>query len=236
MLFRSNGGSGYIATNTPPIVQISPPTPIREEISNVTYSGDFGIIVGVATTSVGVASTGIVFDFLIPKDSPLREILYAGIGVTDISGIQTGYYFVVRNSNIGSPSSGRISYTRSNNQISIGGSYLDNIYEACGVAITTKNIVGYGTTSPKAYPTGIGVTYINNFIARVTVSVNDNSGLVGLSTGFYGEFSWGLVTITERPKAKSFNAYNSSGISGIYTSPILRRVNPLRYIGYTTTV
>ena len=36
---------------------------------------DFGIITGVHTTTVGVASTGLVFDLFIPPDSELGNIL-----------------------------------------------------------------------------------------------------------------------------------------------------------------
>lgn len=216
----SNGGFGYIASFTPPVVHIEPPRTIKEVISNVTYLGDFGIIVGVATTSVGVASTGIVFDFLIPNGSAIREILYTGVGATNISGIQTGYYFTVKNSNVGSPGSGLISYDRSKNFISVGSSYLDNIYEACNVVLATKSVIGLGTTT----------------IVRVTVSVNNNSGLSGLSSGFYGDFSWGRISASERPVPQAFTAYTSNGIAGIETSAVIRRVNPLRYIGYTTAI
>jgi hypothetical protein len=158
------------------------------------------------------------FNFHIPTNSAIREILYAGAGATSISGIQTGYYFTVKNSNVGS---GVRSYDRSNNLISIGSSYLDNIYEACNVSIATTNVVGLGST----------------YIARVTVNVDDYSNLSGLAlTTFYGEFSWGRIGIAERPLPESFNAYTSYGIDGISTSAVIKRSNPLRYIGYTTTV
>ena len=161
------------------------------------------------------------FDFHIPLGSAIREILYTGVGATDISGIQTGYYFTVKNSNVGSSGAGFISFDRSQNQISVGSSYIDNIYEACAVSIATTNVVGLGSTS----------------IARVTVNVSDYSGITGAAfTTFYGEFSWGRISATERPIPQSFNAYTSYGIDGISTSAVIRRVNPLRYIGYTTTV
>jgi hypothetical protein len=56
-------GTGYTTTN-PPVVLISSPDVDREVIDNVSYDGDFGMITGISTTSVGVASTGIVFDLL----------------------------------------------------------------------------------------------------------------------------------------------------------------------------
>ena len=51
----SNAGAGYTFSN-PPVVLLTPPNFDKEEIKNVDYSGDFGIISGVGTTSIGVAT------------------------------------------------------------------------------------------------------------------------------------------------------------------------------------
>ena len=68
----STPGSGYTSTN-PPEVLIGDPIPVRGKATSVTYEGDFGIISGISSTSVGVASTGIVFDLFIPPDSELKR-------------------------------------------------------------------------------------------------------------------------------------------------------------------
>ena len=73
-------GSGYISTDVPQVL-IESPQLIREKNRASTYSGDFGEIVGITTTTVGVASTGLVLDFHIPNDSPLRNSSYVS-GVT----------------------------------------------------------------------------------------------------------------------------------------------------------
>ena len=70
----SSPGTGYTTTNPPVVLIEKPRTPV-EEIKTVTYTGDFGIISGVSTTSVGVASTGIVFDLVIPSDSHSEILL-----------------------------------------------------------------------------------------------------------------------------------------------------------------
>ena len=78
-----------VGTISGPEVMISPPSRVKEDCPKATYEGDYGIIVGVGTTSIaGVASTGITFDFYIPQDSKLKS----GFSLVQ-SGIQTGYLF-----------------------------------------------------------------------------------------------------------------------------------------------
>jgi hypothetical protein len=208
-----NVGSGYTRSN-PPIVLIEPPTPKTEVILNVTYEGDFGVITGIKTTSVGVASTGIVFDLYIPQNSFLRNTDTVGTAIT-VSGIQTGYYFIIHNSNVGN---GVTSLNSSRSIVGVGSTFLDNIYQVSSVSI--------GQT---AVP-GIGVTYV----AKVTVSLSSYNGLTGLGfSGFYGEYSWGRISGLSRRSPQAFNIYNN-GILGINTSPTVQRYNPLKYQNYLT--
>ena len=208
-----NVGSGYTSSN-PPLVIIEPPTPKTEVISNVIYEGDFGVITGIKTTTVGVASTGIVFDLYIPQNSFLRDTITVGTAIT-VSGIQTGYYFVVYNSNVGK---GVTSLNFSGSIVGVGSTFLDNIYEVSAVSI--------GQT---AVP-GVGVTYV----AKVTVSLSSYNGLTGIGfSGFYGEYSWGKISQLSRKNPQLFSIYNN-GILGINTSPIVQRYNPLKYQNYLT--
>jgi len=55
-------------------------------------------------------------------------------------------------------------------------------------------------------------------------------------SSFYGQFSWGKINTPTRKKPLSFNSYNINGISGLSTGAVIQRINPLRYIGYSTTV
>lgn len=206
-------GIGYTITN-PPIVLIEEPkiSSNIEEISGITYSGDFGIISGISTISVGLASTGIVFDLLIPKDSFLRDSSIVGSAIT-ISGIQTGYYFVVYNSNVGK---GVTSLTRNGSIISIGSSFIDNVYEVCSVSIGITETIGFGVT----------------YVAKVTVSVQSHNGLSGIGySNFFGEYSWGRISAPGRKNPKEFNYYNN-GIVGVSSSPLVIRQNPLKYFNY----
>ena len=73
----------------------------EEENTVGSYGGDSGIIVGFGTTTVGVATRyQLVFDLHIPASSDLRNSNITGTAVT-ISGISTGDYFIVNDSNVG---------------------------------------------------------------------------------------------------------------------------------------
>jgi hypothetical protein len=213
----NNPGTGYTTTN-PPVVLISSPDINREIVDSVSYDGDFGIITGISTVSVGVASTGIVFDFFIPKNSFLRDTTIngsVGIATTGISGIQTGYYFVVFNSNVGN---GLTSIYQNGSTLSIGSTFIDNVYEVASVSIGQTEALG------------IGLTYV----AKVTVSVKDYNGLSGLGySSFYGEYSWGRIHDFTRIDPRQFTSYNN-GLIGISTSPTVQRYNPLKYRNYVS--
>ena len=218
----SYGGTttGFAYTNTAaPSILIGEPKSAAsiETINDVSYSGDFGIISGISTTSVGVASTGIVFDLLLPKDSLFRNAATVGTAIT-VSGITTGYYFTVFNSNVGASVT---SLYQDGTVVGIGTSFLDNVYEVAQVSIAQTMGIG------------IGLTYV----AQVTVSVQDYNGLTGLGySEFFGEYSWGRIATAPRGKARTFTSYagNGDGLVGITTSPIIERVNPLRYLNYNS--
>jgi len=209
-------GYGYTSTN-PPLVLIQSPKVTKEEMSNVTFEGDFGIITGIKTTSVSVATTGLIFDFFIPQNSYLRDLTIntVGIATTGISGIQTGYYFVVKNSNVGN---GVTAKDENGGTVGIGTTCLDNIYKAVAVSI--------GQT---AVP-GIGLTYV----AQVTVSLTSYNSLTGLGfSSFYGEYTWGRLSTLSRTFPKSFTNYKN-GFAGVSSSPTVQRLLPLKYRDYTT--
>ncbi len=218
----SYGGttSGFAYTSTAaPSILIGEPKLVSsiETIKDVSYSGDFGIISGISTTSVGVASTAIVFDLLLPKESLFRDSSTVGTAIT-VSGISTGYYFTVFNSNVGASVT---SLYQDGTVVGIGTSFLDNVYEVAQVSIAQTMGIG------------IGLTYV----AQVTVSVQDYNGLTGLGhSEFFGEYSWGRIVTAPRGSARQFTSYagDSTGLSGISTSPIIERLDPLRYVNYNT--
>ena len=181
-----------------------------ENISNIqNIEGDFGLIVGIGSTSIlGIADTCLTFDLFIPQDSFLRDNeLNVGISTEGISGIQTGYRFVVSGTNDGSPN---LSFDNDGNVIGAGTKFLDNIYECLDFSIDSVNIIGIGVTN----------------IVRVITQVNSYDGISGFGT-FYGKYSWGKITVPFRSSPKSFEI-NFSATSGIGTNPIIRRKNSLK--------
>jgi len=166
-------GSFYTTTN-PPQVLIETPDVKSFTLDNVIYQGDFGVITGIASTSIiGIATIGLALDLYIPRNSYLRNPAIVGTAIT-MSGIQTGYYFVIDNSNVGnSPTT----YDINNNVIGIGSTYLDNVYQVAQVSTASSTIAGVGVT----------------FIKRVVVRVSNNS-FTGIVTNYYGDFSWGRIT------------------------------------------
>jgi hypothetical protein len=206
-------GFGYTSTN-PPQVLIEIPEVVYEVNTSLSYEGDFGIIVGISTVSVGVASTGIVFDFYIPQNSFLRDTSIVSTATT-VSGIQTGYYFVINNSNIGN---GVTSIYQNGSILGIGTQFLDNVYEVASVSIAQTSVPG------------IALTYVT----RVTTSISNYNSLSGIGySSFFGNFSWGRILLGNRTDPKSFNAYTKNGSTGIVTSSILSRVAPLKYVNYS---
>jgi hypothetical protein len=208
-------GIGYSQT-TPPLVLIESPTSKIERIKNVSYEGDFGTIVGISTTSLVGIPTGIEFTLYVPSDSYVRNSIInnSTITSTGISGIQTGYYFVVKNSNIGyGVTSLRTDFT----VIGIGSEFVDNVYQAAQVSVAQTSIAGVGTTN----------------VVKVVVNVSDFSSIgTSFNSDYCGDFSWGRISIPTRKTPTDFYSYSNTGISGIETSPVVRRKNPLKYFGY----
>jgi hypothetical protein len=219
-----NPGAGYTQTN-PPLVLIGPPAKQTEtnDVLNSQYFGDSGIIVGLGTTSVGVGSTGMMFHLHVPFTSEMRNTDLVGTAVT-LSGISTGDYFIVRNSNLGSATTSVTSLGTDNSTIvGIGSEFIDNVYVVNSSELITQNISGINTTVVK-------------------VSVNTNiypSGISGLSTAvFFGDYSWGKVILTGRTKQLSYPANTLSGIgtnelTGISTSSKLYRTKYIRFKKFT---
>jgi hypothetical protein len=204
-------GVGYTYTN-PPEVLIEVPSLKIEQNLITSYEGDFGTIIGIKTTSVGV-STGLIFDLLIPENSYLRDTDIVGSAIT-VSQLNSGYYFTAYNTNIGN---GVTSLYTDGSILGIGTQYLDNVYEVSSVSIAQTGAPGYGTT----------------YVAQVTVSISDYNSLTGTGySSYFGEYSWGKVLLGDRANPKEFDSYTLNGVGGITTSLVVTRKNPLKYLNY----
>jgi hypothetical protein len=207
-------GTGYTSTSSP-IVLIEANPKISESLSSPTYYGDFGVITGIATTSiVGVATTGIDIDLFIPTNSVFRNSLIVSPTKT-VSGIKTGDYIVISQTSIGNSIT---SLSNSGQIIGIGTTCIDNIYQVAHYSQVSSNIPGVGSTS----------------VIRIVVNVSDYNGLVGVgTTSYYGEYSWGRIDITSRSTTSySYDVGLSSGLIGLSTSPLIIRNSSLKSSDY----
>ena len=236
----TSGGVGYASTN-PPVILIAPPTFVEEINPVSSYGGDSGIIVGFGTTSASVVDK-MIFDFYIPQDSFLRNSSIVGTATT-LSGISTGDYFIVYNSNVGSAITSITSLDTGNSTIGIGTRFVDNIYQVDTTFITQSSVIGIGTTQVRrvyARISGIGTldfssTSIEFDSTLYTLdAISGGSGYLGIVTtsNYFGNYSWGKIQLSSRSELNEFNSYNQNGGSGINTSSYVIRTSPLRYAGY----
>ena len=168
-----SAGTGYTSAN-PPLVLISPPTTptVLENDTVSSYYGDQGVIVGFGTTATGGTNQA-VFQFFVPLDSPLRDgdITNPGLGNSALSGIQTGDYFVVRNSCVGIGSTTFATTRRDGTQIgltthfTLNGNYVGNnidcVYQVHDYHDTKRHVTGHG------YASGI-TTYVREVSGKIT--------------------------------------------------------------------
>ena len=215
----TNGGIGY---TTPPSVIIGEPTFKTEENNVETYIGDSGIVVGFGTQFVGIGTTQMIFDLHIPYASKLRDTNIVGTAIT-LSGLSTGDYFTVTDSNIGSATTSITSLSDDNSTIvGISKEHLDGVYVVNSVQYVNRSVAGVSTqvtrviVNTTSHPTGAGIT-------------------VGVTTApFIGNFSWGKVTLTGRSMNSTYPAQTMSGIgtnnnTGISTSTKLVRTRYVRF-------
>jgi hypothetical protein len=234
----TSGGWGYSNQETPQVL-ISPPAAVDEVDPVSSYVGDSGVIVGFGTTT----SNQIVFDLHIPYDSYLRQPTYVGTGLS-LSSLSVNDYFIIKDSNVGIATTSIISLDGSNTY-GIGTHFVDNVYKVTAAVSISTSVLG-----------------ISTYVRRVTVGVGSTPagwyGTVGIRTSdFYGNYSWGLITLPSRAGINSFQCYTLDGVgvaassitdtvgstvaistavpgTGIHTSAVVQRYKPLKYKNYTT--
>ena len=218
-----NAGAGYTNTSVP-MVLIGQPTGLADTLGTPVMTGDFGYITGVAATTVGSATTGLVFDIMV--NDMMREPSLVGTAVT-VTQIEAGDFFYVFNTNEGD---GVTSYEDADgtSTVGIGTSFLNNIYRAQTVGYAVTDVPGgistyVGVTS--ALGTGVGATTL----IQVTVSVSSTDNISFGSSSHYGEYSFGKLTgVTRDSDAGSFSVVTSDGITGLSTAPVIRRIKNVK--------
>ena len=213
-----------VASVESPEVLIAPPKRRIEECPFVTYEGDYGIIVGVGTTVVGAGtSIGVELDLFVPMNYDIREKL--SIFAT---GITTGDIFNILNTNF--VSAAQTSLSSDGTVIGISTINSDLICE-CIDWYTKSSVVPPGITG-LGHTVGLTTTVTTVVVKFVDAGANNVVGLA--TTSFYGNYTWGKVGLPVRTKPVEFLTQHNASQSGLSTNPIIRRKNPLRYLGYVS--
>ena len=207
-------GPGTYYSSVPEVL-IGPPELVTEKINVNSYSGDYGAIVGIGTTLNG-SQDQLAVDLFIPYDSYLRSTTYVGSSST-MSGISTSDYFTLYGTNL---SIGSTFASQNNAGVSVGiaTTALDCVYQVHSTTqINNYNIPGIGNTG----------------VIRVFTNVDGvGSGIISTRDQDMGEFSWGKINFSGRTRRESFNFYGDNGYTGISSSGLVTRFNPLKYTNY----
>ena len=237
----TNNGLGYTGTQLPS-VNVEPPKVYIEPIRQVEYDGDYGNIVSVANTTVGVGSTALELSLHIPRDSFIRNIGInpGGITTEGITGLVTSYYFTASRTNVGN---GITAFYNDGNTLSISTDKFNNIFQVYDIDRTTESIPGIGVTdivkvtTLVEYPIDLAEnlgTFDNNQETFDSTELTFDNG--GEDNGYFGNFSWGRINwhpTKSRKQPLSFTSYHRNGFAGVSTSPFVRRTFPLRTKLYT---
>merc|ERR1711991_982173 len=165
----TSAGTGY-TTSQPPAVMIEPSTLLSETVE-ATYEGDSGVVVGVGTTT-----RQNIFDLFIPGDSFMRDTTVVGSAVT-ISGISTGDFFILYDTNIGLAKTSTNSFDSSNQLIGVGTQFLDNVYQVNTYEDIVVDVTGIGNTHVRR-------VYVNTGISSVGFGTGDGA-FQGMQTSNY---------------------------------------------------
>jgi hypothetical protein len=192
------------------MVLIGQPTGVADTLGTPVLTGDFGIIAGVAATTVaGVAVTGLVFDLF--TDMLMRDPVRVGVAIT-LPQIEAGDFFYVHNTNIGA---GSTSYedAEGTSAIGVGTVFMDNVYRCQAVEYGESVVLGIGTTG----------------VQRVTVSVSSTESVTAGINSYFGNYSFGKLTgVTRDSDPHAFNIVTSDGITGLSTAPVIRRLKNIK--------
>tara|TARA_B100001094_G_scaffold63763_1_gene59721 strand:- start:2514 stop:14540 length:12027 start_codon:yes stop_codon:yes gene_type:complete len=232
----TDGGSGY---SDVPVVLFEQPKLIQEKINVSSYEGDYGTLVGFGTTTVG-NDTRVIFDFFIDSQSFLRDTKYVGTAIT-VSGISTGDFFTIYNSNIGDDTF--VSMSNDNTTIvGITTINIDGIWCVKDAQTLTTNVIGIGNTVVRRVFCNISglstasfsstfLTFDSTLFTYDTQEVEVFTG--GISSSFsFGKFSWGKINFEPRISSREFNSYNNNGYVGISSAGLVQRTNPLKFVNY----
>ena len=138
----------------------------------------------------------------------LRDIGNLG---TISSGIESGVYFIVYNSNVGTGLTSIEVIGSEQSVIGIGTTFIDNVYKV-------EQLDDDGLGNVRVYCNVLSVAGLSSY------------PLAGIPTdGYYfGSYSWGRIQGTRLSNSKNFISYSDQGLVGLSSSPTVTRFLPYK--------
>lgn len=218
-----DGGYGYFNVDSSSIL-IKSPSSKTEILKSIKAVGDYGKIVGIKTsnTGIGTNSPSISFELLTDySESGYESLNTFGIQYSSLS---VGDFFIIENSNVGTLTGyaltgitthlgGMSNYPTS--RVGTAISFLDGVYRVDFVQPTSIN-QGIVTVTCHFVPVNGGV------------AINTS----GVSTNYYGNYSWSKIfDFQDRVDSSnlSYTVNSNSGLTGLSTSPLLQRMPSLLF-------
>ena len=217
----TNPGFGY-NQNNPPKILIQPDKALTEQIVSIKSKGDHGLIVGV-DTSLGYGSTLPQLIFRLKSESYDNTTLGIGYSALDsfgisYSGISTGDYFIIYDSNVqcGHALTGITTTNNIITNVGTANTFIDGVYYAENVQSSGVGIV---TVFCKFLPSP---NHANQIIV--------NADPLNRPNGFYGKYSWGKIYDYQNRGIgipKNFTINTNNGLVGLSSAPEVTRTRGL---------
>ncbi len=237
----TNPGVGYTRV---PQVLIEPPKVVSEKVDVEAYYGDNGDIVGMALTTLSANEAFFLFDFYIPVGSPLRDEKIVGTSATSISGISTGDFFVLSQTNGALVQQRRMQPRMRDNEtiICVTDPYLDGVWQVDSTQHLETNVIGVGTTAVVRVFSRVSLGGTITFdtdqtdFSTIVIKFDNDDGVALAGTIFtnpdLGEFSWGKIDLGPRFTPQVYTYFGDNGAAGLGTCPLITRQNRLAFKEY----
>jgi len=176
-----------------------------EKFKGVTYSGDYGQVIGITTAIISSPIVAEQVKFLL---TPAPEC------ITDHAkpGIDTGDYFVIQDVFPNVATSITALGVNTSTTVSVGIGSINTVYQAYAVSVGSSTVE---VTCNVQSVNGITTTALP-------------APYVGATNRNAGSYTWGAIDVSRTAISTSFDFYNQNGLAGIETSAYVSRILPLK--------
>ena len=187
-----------------------------ESITNVTYGGDYGKVIGIdkqIITNSGITSEQLKFNLM---SHPKIRTSTDGNDPVANPGIKTGDYFVIENTNIGSGVTAVGVDTSV--VVSTGSTWINGVYQCYH-----HSVVGGGSSILEV------IANVSSLVGIDTTAILAPGTEDSVAHRNAGTYTWGFMNVGRNvATAKTFTFYNANGIAGISTSAHISRTLGLK--------